>query len=144
MADIIQLEESDPELMDFVSTLVARYVSRGRPLSGYFLVCGIIEIQWTVLGQALTSTDVAYTSKFDDCEAAAANQAWTGLLESKALEAEPFDEEFLTALQATLALSMNCFSDLLIQIEEMESPPSHDSYAWETMSESLVRACLFL
>lgn len=139
VAEIIQLEESDPDLMDFVSSLIARYVSRGRPLSGYFLVCCIIEIQWTVLGQALTSIDTTYTSKIDNCEAAAANQAWIGLLESNALEAKPSGNDFLASLRATLTLSMECFSDLLIQIEEMESPPSHDSYAWETMSESLVR-----
>lgn len=33
---------------------------------------------------------------------------------------------------------MECFTDLLVQIDEMESAPSQDSYAFETMSESLV------
>jgi len=125
--------------MDFVSTLIARYVHRGRPLSGYFLVCCIIEIEWTVLGQALTSTDPSYDGAGFECEAAAANRAWTGLLESAALETKGFGQAFLGSLKATMELSMECFSNLLMQIEEMESPPSQDSYAWETMSESLVR-----
>ena len=33
---------------------------------------------------------------------------------------------------------MDCFTDLLVQIEKMDTVPSQDSYASETMSESLV------
>lgn len=33
---------------------------------------------------------------------------------------------------------MECFAGLLLQIEEMDTIPSQDSYASETMSESLV------
>jgi phosphatidylinositol 4-kinase A len=136
VADIVQLEETDPDTVDFISSLVARYVSRGRPLSGYFLVCCVIEMQWTVLAQALT--DAAPASQFGEYEAAAANNAWTSLLESTVIDVKPFGVELSDALKNTLQLSMQSFTDLLVQIEEMDLPPSPDSYAWETMSESLV------
>jgi phosphatidylinositol 4-kinase A len=43
-------------------------------------------------------------------------------------------------LKKSLELSTQVFTDLLVQIEEMDSEPSLDAYAWETMSESLVRS----
>jgi phosphatidylinositol 4-kinase len=39
---------------------------------------------------------------------------------------------------------MQCFTDLVVQVEEMESEPSVDTYTWETMSESLVIIFIFL
>jgi phosphatidylinositol 4-kinase len=41
-------------------------------------------------------------------------------------------------LRETVTYAMQCFTDLLTQLEEMDSEPSVDTYAWETMSESLV------
>lgn len=137
VTDIVQLEETDPEAIQFVTTLLARYVSRGRPLSGYFLICCVIEVQWTVLTQALIPLDTeAEVIQFS--EAAAANHAWASLLRSSLATIAKTDKNFAAALEASKELSMECFTDLLVQIEEMETTPSQDTYASETMSESLV------
>jgi len=137
VTDIVQLEETDPEAIQFVTTLLARYVSRGRPLSGYFLICCVSEVQWTVLTQALIPLDLdAEGVQFS--EAAAANHAWASLLRSPVATVAKMDKGFSAALEASKELSMECFTDLLVQIEEMETAPSQDSYASETMSESLV------
>jgi len=137
VTDIVQLEETDPEAIQFVTALLARYVSRGRPLSGYFLICCVIEVQWTVLTQALIPLDLdAEEVQFG--EPAAANHAWASLLRSPVATVAKTDRNFAAALEASKELSMECFTDLLVQIEEMDAVPSQDSYAFETMSESLV------
>lgn len=138
VTDVVQLEETDPEAMQFVTTLLARYVSRGRPLSGYFLICCVIEVQWTVLTQALIPLNPnAEGVQFS--EAAAANHAWASLLRSPVSTVAKTDKDFAAALEASKELSMECFTDLLVQIDEMDTAPSQDSYASETMSESLVK-----
>ena len=137
VTDIVQLEETDPEAIQFVTTLLARYVSRGRPLSGYFLICCVIEIQWTVLTQALIPLDLDAEDVYFS-EAAAANHAWASLLRSSVATVARADKGFAAALEASKALSLECFTEILVQIEEMETVPSQDSYASETMCESLV------
>jgi phosphatidylinositol 4-kinase len=79
---------------------------------------------------------------FEIREAAAANKAWAGLLESEMPEKETDSADFVQALQTTREISTECFTNLLLQIEELDYPPSQDSYAWETMSESLVRQAI--
>jgi phosphatidylinositol 4-kinase len=71
-------------------------------------------------------------------EAAAANKAWLSLTRNAARDLDVEDEEIKSLLKSTIKHSMQCFTDLLIQIEEMEAEPAIDTYAWETMSESLV------
>ena len=137
VTDIVQLEETDPEAIQFVTTLLARYVARGRPLSGYFLICCVIEVQWTVLTQALIPLDLG-PEDIHFNEAAAANHAWLSLLRSAVATTAKTDKDFAAALGVSKELSMECFTDILMQVEEMEAPPSQDSYASETMSESLV------
>jgi len=137
VTDIVQLEETDPEDIQFVTTLLARYVSRGRPLSGYFLICCVTEIQWTVLTQALIPLELG-AEEIQFNEAAAANYAWASLLRSPLATAAKTDRNFAAAAEASKELSMECFTDLLVQIEEMDTVPSQDAYASETMSESLV------
>ena len=66
--------------------------------------------------------------------AAAANHVWASLLRAPVLTAAKTDKNFATALEASKA----CFTDLLLQIEQMDDIPSQDPYASETMSESLV------
>lgn len=139
VTDIVQLEETEPEAIQFVTTLLARYVSRGRPLSGYFLICCVIEIQWTVLTQALIPLDLA-AGDIHFSEAAAANHAWLSLLHLPVATVAQTDKNCAIALEASKELSMQCFTEILVQIEEMETVPSQDSYASETMSESLVRS----
>lgn len=140
LLNVLRTEEDDPDSVMFIRTFLSRYISRGRPLSGYFIVCCVIEAQWTILAQALTSPK----DDRDQCnpafvEAAAANMAWKALLQDPIDESVKGSANCLSALQSTIESSMKCFTNLLVQIEELEAEPSEDSYAWETMSESLVR-----
>ena len=139
LLNVLRTEEDDPDGVLFIRTFLSRYISRGRPLSGYFIVCCVIEAQWTILAQALTT---AVTNE-DQCktayvEAAAANKAWKALLQEPVEDSAKESSEYMSALQSTLESSMKCFTNLLVQMEELEAEPSEDSYAWETMSESLV------
>lgn len=138
LTDIHQDETANTEVISFIQTFLARYISRGRPLSGYFLVCCVIETQWTALAQALApAQSIVYGNIV---EAAAANKAWLFLMRKAALNLEVTDEKIRDTLKMTSRYAMQCFTDLLVQIEEMDSEPPIDNYAWETMSESLVRS----
>src|SRR6266567_4155678 len=53
LLDIIQKENADADTFRHVQTFVARYAMQGRPLSGYFMVCCVLETEWTVLAQVL-------------------------------------------------------------------------------------------
>jgi phosphatidylinositol 4-kinase len=136
LVDILQKEHADAETLAYVQTFVARYVSQGRPLSGYFMVCCVLETEWTVLAQVLAPPT---RSQYPVVEAAAANKAWLSLTRNSALELDISNEDTKIVLNETIRYAMQCFTDLLIQIEEMDSAPSVDTYAWETVSESLVR-----
>lgn len=131
----------------FVSTLVLRYVDAERPLSGYFLVCSLMEIQWVVLGQVLApnppdaSSPTGQRNKTldeEDEEAAAANNAWAALVDAPATQLDLEEDDVESGLRNTLTSAMKCFEDLLVQIEEMDVEPSIETYAYETMAESLV------
>ncbi|THH17523.1 hypothetical protein EW146_g3305 [Bondarzewia mesenterica] len=138
LVEVFQDEAGEPETLHYIQTLLSRYVSRGRPLNGYFLVCCVIEAQWTILAQALCPPEVPSRSdRTETVEAAAANKAWSTLSRRTASQYGITDTRVQAALKSTLDLTMQCFTDLLVQIEEMESEPSLDTYAWETMSESL-------
>ena len=137
LVDIHQDEHINAEVIHFIQTFLARYISRGRPLSGYFLVCCVIETQWTVLAQTLApSQTISYGNIV---EAAAANKAWLALMRKAPLDLDINDEKTQDTLKSTMRYAMQCFTDLHIQIEEMDTEPTTDTYAWETMSESLVR-----
>ena len=139
LMDVLRGSEEDPEGVLFVQTFLARYISRSRPLSGYFIVCCVIEAQWTVLTQALIPSAVSSNeSPSEFVEAAAANRAWKSLVHAPVSDEGEHDEAFNTAARETFEFAMQSFSNLLAQIEEMDTQPSEDSYAWETMSESLV------
>ncbi|KAJ7217187.1 hypothetical protein GGX14DRAFT_440647 [Mycena pura] len=140
LLDILQEESADADTLHFVQTFVSRYVSRGRPLSGYFIVCCVIETNWTVLAQVLASPEVSKHGPFN--EAAAANKAWVSLMRHATSELEIKDTKIREALKVAVEYSMKCFSDLFVQIQEMDSEPSLDTYAWETMSESLKLASI--
>jgi phosphatidylinositol 4-kinase A len=140
LIDVLRTEEDDPEGVLFIRTFLSRYISRGRPLSGYFILCCVIEAQWTILAQALMP--VASEQDADAYpygEAAAANKAWAMLLQEPIHDSLKDNEEYQDALRATIDSAMKCFTNLLVQIEDLGTEPSEDSYAWETMSESLVR-----
>ncbi|GLB34718.1 putative PI3 PI4-kinase family protein [Lyophyllum shimeji] len=136
LVDILQKEDADEDTMHFVQTFVSRYVTQGRPLSGYFIVCCAIESQWTVLAQALAPPETAGSGTASEAEAA--NKAWLSLMhKAAAVPCDTKDEKIKEKLTLTVKYAMQCFTDLLVQIEEMETEPSLDTCAWETMSESL-------
>ncbi|KAG6853905.1 hypothetical protein C0991_012574 [Blastosporella zonata] len=135
LADIIEREGADGDSLRFVQTFVSRYVTQGRPLSGYFIVCCVIETKWTVLAQALVPPQP--TTSATATEAAAANRAWISLMRTAPAPREINDDTIVESLKTTLLYAMQCFTDLLVQIDEMETEPSIDTYTWETMSESL-------
>ena len=134
LLDIAQKEDTDPDTFRHVQTFVARYVAQGRPLSGYFMVCCVLETEWTVLAQVLAPP---ISTRSPVVEAAAANRAWLSLTRNAALELD-IKGQTKDVLKETIKYSMQCFTDLLLQIKEMESAPAPDTYAWETVSESLV------
>ncbi|KAH9071165.1 hypothetical protein EDB83DRAFT_2366879 [Lactarius deliciosus] len=138
LASDILAENGDPDIKNYIQVLLSRYISSGRPLNGYFLVCCVVEAQWTMLAQALYPSDAPiYPKTGEEAEAAAANKAWSTLTRDVTSETGASDLSLKNALKKSLELSMQTFTDLLVQIEEMESEPSLDTYAWETMSESL-------
>lgn len=136
LIDSARLTEDDPQEEAFVRTLLSRYVASGRPLTGYFVVCCVIEIQGTVLAQTLSlPRDEAPSRALE--EAAAANTAWMALISRPARVLDIQDESIKINLQNTINSALRCYADLLQQIEELDGDPSIDTYAWETMSESL-------
>ncbi|KAF8913519.1 hypothetical protein CPB85DRAFT_1299266 [Mucidula mucida] len=142
ITDLITLdeEEADYDTQHFIETFLARYVSRGRPLSGYFIVCCVLETSWTVLAQALSPPrTVTYGNP---SEAAAANSAWNSLMKHPALDLEVEDQKTTEMLKSTIQYAMQCFTDLLLQIQDMDTEPPPDTYTWETMSESLKLASI--
>jgi len=139
LTEVLQ-SDTDIETLQFIQTFIARYVARGRPLSGYFIVCCIIETSWTILAQVLAPPPESVPGGFS--EAAAANKAWNSLMRQEATKVEIKNPQIVQSLRSTISYAMQCFTDLLVQIEDMESEPSVDTYAWETMSESLVNTSL--
>ena len=92
-----------------------------------------------MLAQALYPSHAPiYPKTGEEAEAAAANKAWSTLTRDVTSETGASDPSLKNALKRSLELSMQTFTDFLVQIEEMDCEPSLDTYAWETMSESLV------
>jgi phosphatidylinositol 4-kinase len=135
LVNILQNGDADAKTLQFVQTFVSRYISEGRPLSGYFIVCCVIETEWTILAQVLVPS---LKTAVIDVEAAAANKAWVALLRDEITDVNQFSDEDRSAIRSIMAYAMQCFTDFFDQVQEMESEPSIDTYAWETMSESLV------
>jgi phosphatidylinositol 4-kinase len=139
LVDVLQQDGANAERLQMIQTLLSRYVANGRPLTGYFIVCCVTEVQWTVLAQCMFPPTKPHSppSAVAD-EAEAANLAWLALLNN----AVPQDTlqlgaNTLEAVKNSTRLAMQNFAELLVQIEEMEAEPAADTYAWETMSESL-------
>lgn len=145
--EFLQYAEEDPALSLYVQTFLARYKANERPLSGYFAVCSIVEIQWTALAQVLApprclfeddpqgkkkGTTVALT---DDAEAS--NMAWATLMRQKGYDMDIAQKGAKAHLEQTVVWTMKTFSDLLVQVEDMDDDPDNDTYTWETMAESL-------
>lgn len=138
LVDALSNVGEDTGKIRFAQTLLSRYISRGRPLSGYFTVCCVMEAQWTVLAQALGPSDLNCVSTGGEAEAA--NVAWQRLSRHGVSESLTISSDIKDVLRLTMKSGVKTFATLLTQIQEMDAEPSDDSYAWETMSESLVRA----
>jgi phosphatidylinositol 4-kinase len=135
----------------FIRTVMTRYASSGRPLSGYFAVCGVIEIQWTILAQVLApplqqppvaSTSTGILPLSQNMEAQASNIAWATIMAKPCGAPNPAKfAPYIVATRRALGAAAQCFADLLEQVEDFgEVDP--EMYAFETMSESLVCASL--
>ena len=119
--------------------ILSRYIAANRPLTGYFILCCIMEIEWTVLAQNLQTAQVciAPTGETGE-EAAAANAAWGALASKKVASPPQVTRDIGEGLRKSIDVAMQCFTDLLTQMESLETEPSSDTYAWETMAESIV------
>ncbi|CAG7846286.1 Phosphatidylinositol 4-kinase stt4 Short=PI4-kinase; Short=PtdIns-4-kinase [Serendipita indica DSM 11827] len=139
LSNVVELDDPNSHLPQ---TVLARYVGKERPLSGYFAVCCVMEMQWTVLAQTLIQPSDA---KEGHCvtvqdigeDAAAANAAWNVLVSRKVVISEHYSADIVSGLNRAQSRAMECFTDLLAQMGELEGEPSMDTYAWETMAECL-------
>ncbi|KAG8826070.1 phosphatidylinositol-4- kinase [Serendipita sp. 401] len=140
LTDIAELNDSSSHLPQ---TVLNRYISKERPLSGYFAVCCVMEIQWTVLAQTLiapaswSANDIRSVQSDEEEDAAAANGAWNALVSKRVTMSEPYPTVVLEGLKQALDRAMNCFTDLLVQMGELDGEPPSETYAWETMAECL-------
>jgi phosphatidylinositol 4-kinase len=116
--------------------ILSRYICVNRPLTGYFILCCIMEIEWTVLAQSLQPAQecIVHTEE----EAAAANAAWSALAGKKVASPPQVKGDIGGGLRQSINVAMQCFTDLLTQLESLETEPSSDTYAWETIAESIV------
>jgi phosphatidylinositol 4-kinase len=146
VVEALGTSEEDHEQHHFIKMFMARYLGMGRPLTGYFMICCVVEIQWTVLSQSLVSrTSATEASQYDSDLAVAANMAWLQLTQDSlpdSYETPALSE--CQSLEDTIRGALQLFSELLSQVEEMDMESSVDTYAWETMAESLVRALRLL
>ncbi|KZV73387.1 atypical/PIKK/PI4K protein kinase [Peniophora sp. CONT] len=143
LMNVISTTDADEvETLRYVQTLLSRYISRSRPLNGYFLVCCVIETQWTVLAQTLYPHNPPGCPTPTSGEAAAANAAWTALTLQAPIQTGSLSHNAKLALRETISISMQVFTDLLLLLEQLEQEPSYDTYAWETLSESLKLAAV--
>ncbi|KAF8759029.1 PI3 PI4-kinase family [Rhizoctonia solani] len=142
--EFLQRADEDPSLSLYVQAFLARYKANERPLSGYFVICSIVEVQWTALAQVLASPlhdpetqkkKIQSVALTDDAEAS--NMAWATLMRQKAHSIDSTQQGVKEHLQQTVAHTMKYFNDLLVQVEDMEDDPDNDTYTWETMAESL-------
>jgi phosphatidylinositol 4-kinase A len=137
--------EIDYQQRLYIQTTLSRYLSSGRPLSGYLGICSVMECQWTALAQILcpplpqppiASTSLGHGHLHQIVAAQTSNTAWATLSTQKSspLTLAP---EFVSILRLSLKAATQCFSDLLDQVHEF-GQLKPEIYAYETLSESLV------
>lgn len=149
LPESLRNKEMDAESSQFMQIFLSRYIAQDRPLTGYFIVCCVTEIIWTVLAQSLSppsETDICrgVVPVNKETGAAAANEVWERLMRDSVnnLDSSERDSDTKERLTVISGYAIRCYSDLLEQIEGMDVEPSLDTYAWETMSESLVSSCI--
>jgi len=123
-----------------------RYLHSGRPLSGYFMICCVVEIQWVVLSQTFSKTSSSNNKHIrpDSLRgiAEAANTAWDDLTRGLLKYEGVIDDSSKFCLTRTLRGSLQLFSDLISHLDNMEDETSLETYAWETLAETLKLASL--
>jgi phosphatidylinositol 4-kinase len=140
--DSLESEDFDTPQNEYLQMFMARYLNSNRPLTGYFMICCVVEMQWIVLSQTfskLSSTsasDIRVESVRGDAEAA--NRAWADLTRGLLKYDGVIEEAPKQILERTLRGSTQLFSELVSHIERMGDDTSLDTYAWETMAEALV------
>jgi hypothetical protein len=156
----------DPFTAQYALALLARYRTSGRPLSGNFVICAGLEIQKTMLSQALSppstlsaavasSVNVGKTAEPGRMEeipagnnagegAEASNAAWYRLLDGRVAgttdggsRPRAYGEEE-KGLRIVLGNAMKCAGEMLVTIGSLKGEPAPDLYPFEVISESLV------
>lgn len=136
--------EHDPSTTRYAFNLLARYRANGRPLSGNFLVCAGLEMQWTMLAQVLAPpSPVKVPCPVDDDGAEAANAAWDALLSGPALQ-PILEDGSKRQVEHVLETALRCYTDTTgaAQAWRGEGDIVADLYTFEIVSESLKLAAL--
>jgi hypothetical protein len=154
----------DPFTSQYALSLLARYRTAGRPLSGNFVICAGLEIQKTMLSQALSppsslptptaSSENAVVKKVEGPGRAeaipagnnagegaeASNAAWYRLLDGGAAGTMRVHGDEGQSLHTVLGNAMRCAGEMLGTIGSLKGEPAPDLYPFEVISESLVRS----
>lgn len=139
----LEVDEDDPDSSSstYLQLFMGRYLAAGRPLTGYFMICCVVEIQWVVLSQTFTkvTTPCDIGIRLDSVRgvAEAANTAWADLTQGLLKYEGVLDDNSKRCLEQTLRGSMTLFTELVSHVDGMGSD-SLETYAWETMAETLV------
>ncbi|KAF8320103.1 atypical/PIKK/PI4K protein kinase [Clavulina sp. PMI_390] len=149
---ISQSEEGLVRKTAFIRTIVSRYRGANRPLSGHFVVCGTMEMQWTILAQvisppikqsAVASTSNGILPASQSVEAQASNAAWGALMTKPCLPSVLGSQSSSAriAIQQCLVASSHCFTSLLAHSDDEDEDDLEDvqlqMYLFETLAESL-------
>jgi hypothetical protein len=106
------------------------------------MICCVVEIQWVVLSQTFSKT-MPSSDKNIQLDAArgsaeAANTAWGDLTRGLLKYEGVLDDSSKDCLESTLRGSMVLFTELVSHLNGMGADTSLETYAWETMAETLV------
>lgn len=138
----LESDEPDSPYNTYLQMFMARYSSSGRPLSGYFMICCVVEIQWVILSQTfskiLPSNNIGIRLDSVRGIADAANTAWADLTQGLLKYNGVIEESSRDCLEKTLRGSMLLFTELVSHLDGMGDETSFETYAWETMAETLV------
>ncbi|KAK0463795.1 uncharacterized protein EV420DRAFT_1520089 [Desarmillaria tabescens] len=107
--DIVNEDVVDVDTQHFIETFSA--------------LCCVLETSWTVLAQVQAPPQTGPIGNSTEARSA--------------IDLDITEEATVATLKSTIHYAMQYFNDLLIQIEDMDTDPPPDTYAWETMSESL-------
>jgi phosphatidylinositol 4-kinase A len=138
----LETDDTDSPSTIYLQMFISRYLNVGRPLTGYFMICCVVEIQWVVLSQTFSKTipssDESIQLDAGRGTAEAANTAWGDLTRGLLKYEGVLDDSSKECLESTLCGSMLLFTELVSHLNGMGADTSLETYAWETMAETLV------